>query len=271
MGSTTLSGPIGNIQILQASPPVTAADSEALPLVFVHGMVETASVWEAQLARVAHTRRAIALDVRGHGDSAPPEDGNYAPVSCAADVLAVLDGLGLDRVAIVGHSFGACIALATAATAPHRIAQLILVDPPGDFTQLPVEVYEAELVPFLRALETEDWRVGVEVGFNNALTGSATDTRDRILANLAATPRDRLLGMYRGMFAFEAVNALDRYLAAPETQAHAIIAPSNAFPFSLHILRPTLTTTTIPDTGHWLMLDAVEAFAKELDICLEGV
>ena len=116
------------------------------------------------MARVARTRRAIALDVRGHGDSAPPENGNYAPVSCAADVLAVLDGLGLDRVAIVGHSFGACIALATAATAPHRIAQLILVDPPGDFTQLPVEVYEAELVPFLRALETEDWRVAVEVG-----------------------------------------------------------------------------------------------------------
>jgi hypothetical protein len=93
----------------------------------------------------------------------------------------------------------------------HRIAQLILVDPPGDFTQLPVEVYEAEMLPFLRALETEDWRAAMEVGFNNALTGSVAGTRDRILANLAATPRDRLFGMYRGMFAFEAVNALDRF------------------------------------------------------------
>ncbi len=271
MRSTTLKGPIGPIHILEASPSLTAAESERLPVVFVHGMVETARVWDMQLAHIADTRRAIALDVRGHGDSTPPEDGNYAPVSCAADVLAVLDGLGLDRVAIVGHSFGTCIALATAATALHRIAQLILVDSPGDFTQLPVELYEAELVPFLRALETEDWRAAVEVGFNNALTGSATDTRDRILANLAATPRDRLCGMYRAMFAFEAVNALDRYLAAPGTRAHAIIAPSNVFPFSLHILRPTLTTTTIPDTGHWLMLDAPEAFARELDICLEGV
>ncbi|MEG3999666.1 MULTISPECIES: alpha/beta hydrolase [unclassified Microcoleus] len=271
MRSTNIKGPIGSIHIIEASAPVTAGESEPLPVVFVHGMAVSASIWEAQLARVARTRRAIALDMRGHGDSAPPEDGNYAPASCAADVLAVLDGLGLDRVAIVGHSFGACIALATAAAAPHRIAQLILADPPGDFTKLPVEVYEAQLVPFQRVLETEDWRSAVEAGFNDALTGSTADTRDRILANLATTPRDRLFGMYRGMFAFDAVDALDRYKATPGTRAHAIIAPSNTFPFSLHILRPTLTTTTIPDTGHWLMLDAPEAFARELDICLEGV
>lgn len=271
MRSTIIQGPIGPIHIQEASPPVTSGESEALPVVFVHGMVETANIWDTQQARVAHSRRAIALDVRGHGDSAAPEDGNYAPVSCAADVLAVLDRLGLDRVAIVGHSFGACIALATAATAPQRIAQLILVDPPGDFTKVSVEVYEAQLVPFQRALETEDWRAAVEVGFNDALTGSAAGTRDRILANLAATPRDRLFGMYRAMFAFEAVNALDRYLAAPGTRAHAIIAPSNAFPFSLHILRPTLKTTTIPDTAHWLMLDAPEDFARELALCLAGI
>ncbi|MEG5159944.1 alpha/beta hydrolase [Microcoleus sp. AT3-A2] len=270
MRSTNIKGPIGTIHIIEASPPVTAAESEPLPVVFVHGMAVSASIWEAQLAHVARTRRAIALDVRGHGDSAPPEDGNYAPASCVADVLAVLDGLGLDRVAIVGHSFGAFIALATAATAPHRIAQLILADPPGDFTKVPADVYEL-IVSFQRALEMEDWRAAVETSFNEALTGSTAQTRDRILACLAATPRDCLRGMYRGMFAFEAVDALDPYLAAPGTRAHAIIAPSNTFPFSLHILRPTLTRTTIADTGHWLMLDAPEAFARELDICLEGV
>jgi len=271
MRSTTLKGPIGTIHILEASPPISAAESDPLPVVFVHGMAVSASIWDAQLAHVALTRRAIALDVRGHGDSAPPEDGNYAPASCAADVFAVLDGLGLDRVAIVGHSFGACIALATAATAPHRIAQLILADAPGDFTKVPAEVYEARIVPYQRALETEDWRAAVETSFNEALTGSTAHTRARILACLVATPQDCLSGMSRGMFAFEAVDALDRYLAAPGTRAHAIIAPSNTFSFSLHILRPTLTTTTLPDTGHWLMLDAPEAFARELDICLEGV
>ncbi len=140
MRSTILKGPIGNIHIQEASPPVTAGESEPLPVVFVHGMVLSASLWEAQLARIGSTRRTIALDVRGHGDSVPPEDGNYAPAACAADVFAVLDELGLDRVAIVGHSFGADIALAVAVIAPHRIAQLVLADPPGDFTKLSVEV-----------------------------------------------------------------------------------------------------------------------------------
>ncbi len=271
MRSTIIKGPIGPIHILEASAPVTTEESEAVPVVFIHGMVLSASVWESQLARLAGTRYAIALDVRGHGDSAPPDDGNYAPASCAADVFAVLDELGLDRVAIVGNSFGACIALAAGAIAPHRIAQLILVDPPGDFTKLSVDVYEERMVPFQRALETEDWRAAVEASFNEALIGSTADTRDRILANLAATGRDRIFGMYRGMFAFDAVDALDRYLAAPGTRAHAIIAPSNAWPFSLHILHPALTATAIADTGHWLMLDAPEAFGKELDLCLEAV
>ncbi|MEG3851420.1 alpha/beta hydrolase [Microcoleus sp. herbarium19] len=270
MRSTMIEGPIGNIHILEASPPVTAGDSEPLPVVFVHGMVLSASIWEPQLANLGRTRRAIALDVRGHGGSAPPEDGNYAPASCAADLFAVLDELEIDRAAIVANSFGACIALAAAASAPHRIAQLILVDPPGDFTKLSVDVYEERMVPFQRALETEDWRAAVETSFNEALTGSTADTRDRILANLAATGRDRIFGMYRGMFAFDAVDALDRYLAAPGTRAHAIIAPSNAWPFSLHILCRALTATAIADTGHWLMLDAPEAFARAIDLCLEA-
>jgi len=119
---------------------------------------------------------------------------------------------------------------------------------------VPAQMYEARIVPYQRALETEDWRAAVAMSFNEALTGSAAPTRDRILAWLAATPRDCLCGMYRGMFPFEAVDALDRYLAAPGTRAHAIIAPSNAFPFSLHILRPTLTTTTI--ARYWTLADA---------------
>lgn len=63
--------PIANIHILAASPPVTAGESEPLPVVFIHRMAALASIWDRQLAHVGCTRRAIALDVRGQGDSAP--------------------------------------------------------------------------------------------------------------------------------------------------------------------------------------------------------
>ncbi|MFB2936011.1 alpha/beta fold hydrolase [Aerosakkonemataceae cyanobacterium BLCC-F154] len=268
MHSKTIATHNGNIHILEVDAPV---ESKQLPVVFVHGMACSADIWDAQLAYAARTRRAIAIDLRGHGTSTPPADDDYSPVACATDLLAVLKVLKLDQIVLVGHSYGACVVLAAAAAKPHAIAQLILVDPPIDCTQFPPEVYEAEIAPVQAALATEDWRSTLENSFRGALTGGTSATHDQILARLAATPKAALLGTSRGLFAFKAVEALDRYLATPGAQAHAILAPSNNFPFSLHVLRPTLTITTLPDTGHWLMLDAPELFAGAIETCLAVV
>lgn len=262
MHSKTIATQNGSIHILEVDAPV---ESQRLPVVFVHGMACSADIWDAQLADAARTRRAIAIDLRGHGTSTPPADDDYSPASCATDIFAVLESLGLEQIALVGHSFGACVALAVAAAQPDAIAQLILVDPPIDCSQLPREAYEAQIAPIQAALATEDWRSTLENSFRGALTGGTSATQDEILARLAATPKAALLGTSRGLFAFKAVEALDRYLATPGARAHAILAPSNNFPFSLHVLRPTLTTTTLPDTGHWLMLDAPELFARAID------
>ena len=265
MHSKTIATHNGNIHILEVDAPL---ESKLLPIVFVHGMACSADLWNAQLAYAARTRRAIAIDLRGHGASTPPADDDYSPESCAADIFTVLEALGLDRIALVGHSYGACVVLAAAAAKPNAIAQLILIDPPIDCSQLPSEAYEAQIAPVQAALATDDWRSTLENSFRGALTGGTLATQDEILARLAATPKAALLGTSRGLFAFKAVEALDRYLATPGARAHAILAPSNNFPFSLHVLRPALTTTTIPDTGHWLMLDAPEEFAGAIDTCL---
>ncbi|MBD1898338.1 alpha/beta hydrolase [Coleofasciculus sp. FACHB-129] len=271
MNLITLAAQNVSIHILEAAAPVTTMECKLLPVVFVHGMACSADLWDEQLAYAARTRRAIAIDLRGHGASSPPEDDDYSPASCAADLLAVLEALGLEHIALVGHSFGACVALAAAAAKPNAIAQLVLVDPPIDCTQCPPEVYEAQIAPMQAALATDGWRSVLEDSFRNALAGGTSATQDQILARLAATPKDRLLGTSRGLFAFKALEALDEYLASPGARAHAILAPSNNSPFSLHVLRPALTTITLPATGHWLMLDAPEPFATALDTCLAAV
>ncbi|XXY49976.1 alpha/beta fold hydrolase [Sorangium sp. So ce269] len=268
MRSQTVAGPAGALHIVEYPAAGAGASREALPVVLVHGMVGHAGFWEAPLSHAAGRRRAIAMDLRGHGASEPPPGADYAPSACAADVLAVLDALGLERVALVGHSFGTLVAIAAAAAHPDRIARLVLADPPGDFTQLPAEIREQQLSPLLAALETDDWRTAARAGFDGALAGSAPATRDVVLARLAATPRDRLLGMYRTMIEFPAVDTLDRYLAVPGSRAHAIVAPSNAWPFSLHVLRPALKAVVLPETGHWLMMDAPAAFAAQLEAWL---
>lgn len=271
MQSKTLATQNGSIHFLEATAPMTTVEPEPLPIVFIHGMACSATVWDAQLAYVAQTRRAIAVDLRGHGASDPPVDGNYAPAACAVDLFAILEALELNSIVLVGHSFGSCVALAAAAAQPDRIARLILVDPPIDCTQCPPNVYEAQIAPMQAELATDDWRSVLETSFRGALTGGTSATKDQILARLAATPKEPLVGTSRELFVFRAVDALDRYLASPGTQAYAILAPANNMPLSLHVLRPALTTTTLPDTGHWLMLDAPEPFAQALDTCLTGI
>lgn len=264
--------PIQNrsIHLLEVDAPVTPINSKLLPVVFVHGMACSADIWDAQLAHTGQTRRAIAIDLRGHGASTPPADDDYSVASCAADLLAVLEALELDQIALVSHSFGSCVALAVAAAQPNAIAQLVLVDPPVDCTQLPPDFYELQVAPYQAALTTDDWRSAIETTFRNALIGSTPETYQKILARLAATPKAPLIGTSEGLFSFKALDTLDQYLASPGTHPHLILAPSNNWPFSLHVLRPALTTITLPNTGHWLMLDAPEAFAKALETCLNS-
>ena len=81
--------------------------------------------WYAALER--RGSRVIAPDLRGHGESAKPHEPEaYGRELLAADVLALLDHLGVGRADLVGYSLGARVALATALRAPDRISNLVL-------------------------------------------------------------------------------------------------------------------------------------------------
>lgn len=71
--------------------------------------------------------RVIGLDQRGHGESAKPhEPAAYARETLAADVLALMDHLGLERADLFGYSMGTRTAMQAALTAPERVSHLIL-------------------------------------------------------------------------------------------------------------------------------------------------
>ncbi len=69
-----------------------------------------------------------AYDLRGHGYSEVPPSG-YTSADHAADLIALMEELGIARARLVGHSFGAVIALHTAVVAPERCEALVLSDP----------------------------------------------------------------------------------------------------------------------------------------------
>jgi pimeloyl-ACP methyl ester carboxylesterase len=100
-------------------------------IVLVHGFSSNRSEgWKRTGWYTAFDRRrirCIALDQRGHGESAKPHESEaYARDKLAGDVIALLDHLGLNRVDLFGYSMGSRTALATALRAPERISNLML-------------------------------------------------------------------------------------------------------------------------------------------------
>ena len=259
-------GPLHVVDLREESP----SPSGALPIVFVHGMVAHTGFWNAALAACADRRRAVAIDLRGHGESAAPTDGDYSIESCAADVIAVIDALGLDAIVLVGHSYGAHVVIEVAARRPEVVRRLVLVDPPGDFTTLPDAVRDGQLVPHVIALEGPSWRAAAEHDFEDALKGGGPASASAVRSRLAAMPQAALVSMFRSMMSFRASGRLRQYLAHPATQARAILAPPNAWPFSLHVLVPAVQSVVVAEVGHWIMLDAPERFVAALDDAVAG-
>lgn len=101
-------------------------DAAKPTVVFIHGVLNDHSVWILQSRWFAnHGWNVLAVDLPGHCKSAgaPP-----ASVEEAAQfVIALLDAAGVQKAALVGHSFGSLIALEAAARAPARITQLAMV------------------------------------------------------------------------------------------------------------------------------------------------
>ena len=114
-------------------------DTAKPTVVFVHGALNDHSVWILQTRYLAHHGwNVLAPDLPGQGKSAgePP-----ATVEAGADfVLALLDAAKLERVALVGHSFGSLIALEASARAPQRVSHLVLAG-----TAFPMKVSPALL------------------------------------------------------------------------------------------------------------------------------
>jgi pimeloyl-ACP methyl ester carboxylesterase len=109
--------------------PRTRGDLVATgPMLLVHGWLGSSASWSAQLPRLRARRRAVAVDLRGHGASEAPA-GGYAAADFAADLAAVVEALDLAPVVVLGHSLGASVASILAADRPDLVAGLVLVEP----------------------------------------------------------------------------------------------------------------------------------------------
>jgi pimeloyl-ACP methyl ester carboxylesterase len=101
---------------------------DGVPLVLLHGFSNEAHIWDDVAAAVAPYYRTVALDLRGHGDSDWDPERRYDYDSHVADLEAATAALGIERMVLVGHSFGGRVAMFFAGRHPERIAGLVIVD-----------------------------------------------------------------------------------------------------------------------------------------------
>lgn len=119
---------------------VEYGDEGAPPMVLVHGMGWSSSTWEQVAPTLAKTRRVIALDLRGHGESVWTP--TYSFEQMRDDLLEFADRLGLGKFLLCGHSMGAGVSWLFAERYVDRLTGLVIVDaaPPdgeGDWTVPP--------------------------------------------------------------------------------------------------------------------------------------
>ena len=97
--------------------------TDGRPVLLLHSGLLDSRMWDAQVGPLADAGyRAIRYDLRGFGRSDRPD----RPYSHVDDALAVLDGAGVARAAVVGSSFGGAIALWEAVLHPERVSSLVL-------------------------------------------------------------------------------------------------------------------------------------------------
>jgi pimeloyl-ACP methyl ester carboxylesterase len=251
---------------------------EGTPLVLLHGLASNARIWDGVAPRlVAAGLRAAAVDLRGHGGSEQPDHG-YDFATVCRDLQAALAALGVERPVLVGHSWGANVALQYAAERAGAVAGLVLVDGAlrgvAERPDTTRELARRRLAPPRFAVPLEDWlaRAG---RFGAAASGRDGWVRDYLRAGVEVDDR----GVARARFHFDnhmqVVDALyDQRPAAlyPLVGCPVLLCPAGEDPGddkrdaverALRLL-PDARATWFEDSMHDIPLQRPAALAAEL-------
>jgi pimeloyl-ACP methyl ester carboxylesterase len=146
-------------------------EGEGPPVLLIHGFPDSSHLWRHQIrALVDAGYRAIAPDLRGFGDSdRPAEVEEYGIRRSVADMLAVLDALGVGRAHVVAHDWGAAVGWALAGYVGERVDRFVVlsVGHPNALRRPSIEQRERSWYPLLFRLEGtaeellmhDDWRL----------------------------------------------------------------------------------------------------------------
>jgi pimeloyl-ACP methyl ester carboxylesterase len=236
---------------------------EGPAVLLLHAGIADRTMWDEHLEPLASAGyRVVAPDLPGFGEAVV----GSGPVAHWEDVLETMDGLGIERTALVGNSFGGAVALRAAAVAPERVSSMALFSagavPEPDPSPELLAVWEAEEA----ALEAGDHEQAVAAVVSAWVSPQAPgEVRDRI-----ATMQRRNYERHAGEHAEHAPDPLEEdpgllgAIACPVLLAAGeedMVDFKDALP-ALEEGLPSATTALIPRCGHLAPLEAPEEFRR---------
>jgi len=233
------------------------------PLMLLHGTNSSRSIWKPLLPQLCSEREVFSVDLPAHGQSPPS---SFTPPEWAQEVAALLDDLGLERVAVVGHSSGGWTALELAKLG--RASGVLALAPAG--------LWRRHSPPITDAILFVNWHLGQILG--KKVTTKPLHTRigrrvvlRQISARPADIPAEDALAMVETVFLSKhfpqhfkqtrRLRFLDGQQIPFDIPIHVIWGDKDQIArkrTSQHVdqLPPHATVETWPDCGHMLMWDA---------------
>lgn len=137
----------------EVSISYTMAGNGDTSIVFVHGWGISKEYWKEQIEELSSDYTVVALDLGGHGQSGHNRE-NWTIEEFAKDVRAVIDGLHLNNVILVGHSMGGEIILQTALSFPAKVIGFIGIDNFKQFVTSFTPQEEKQVSDFMQSLKS---------------------------------------------------------------------------------------------------------------------
>jgi pimeloyl-ACP methyl ester carboxylesterase len=133
--------------------PSSAVLRPSASVILIHGLMDSAEQWRANMDALASAHRVFAVDLMGFGFSSRVTAPVYSMKRLARSIREFMDAQGIPRASIVGHSLGGAVALEFAHDFPERVEKLVLIAPATYLLQWRPELRWARQLPFVpRAL-----------------------------------------------------------------------------------------------------------------------
>lgn len=233
-----------------------------IPVVFTHSFGGSTEHWKNQLAHLRQTRRVVAFDFRGHGQSDMPDNQQaYTADQLAEDISAVADSLNLGRFVLVGHSMGGSASIAYAGAHPEHVAGLVLVGTPG---KTPPE--QSKVV--VQSLESDAYDKVMDDYMKRLLIQANPSSDSLVMGGIHKVEKEQSISIIKAMFEFDPLPDLKKF-DGPKLIISTLAEEKQ--PNTLHKLVPEIPYKMVAGTSHWIMLDKPEEFNSMLDLFLGSV